>query len=340
MLPVPETQPFIIRNKMKESITKQKKIRYKSVDLRGTKTLNDYLKEVTLDNTSAFFRVKNRQQSVSSNSDDYIFINHISEYKNMVYGELVIIEIGKSQQMINIDDDASEYQMKAFFTSDLPDDLEDKALKREFVESVLYFGVIDNHVAVIQSRALTSKILESYLDWLLGEASEAMSDDYAVILKDTANLKIQEKLASTPTKKLIIGAAIEAEEIQESSDIAKTTFSISDKFVQVFKALLQEDFSGLKLHDGLEDANLRMKLEMTYDRKTSECGQSVIDSVASALRHSDDYKIELTDGTTITADELKLSGTIPMQIIKGNVYTSGLKSQIHSWLIENVDFSS
>ena len=103
--------------------------------------------------------------------------------------------------------------------------------------------------------------------------------------------------------------------------------------------MLDDDLSTMRLEDDLEDANLKMKIEMTYDRKTSESGQRVIDSVAASLRHSDDYKIYLTDGSSITADQMKLSGTISMQIIKGNVYQAGLKSQIHTWLIDNVDFS-
>lgn len=326
---------------MRKSETKYKTVRYKNVKLKGNNTLAGYLKQVVLDEGSDFFKVKNRQQSVSINSDDFIFINHVSEYKNMVYGELVVIEMGKSQPFIDLEDDASEYKIKALSTTQISTE-EDKEktseLKREFVESVLYFGVIDNHLAVIQSRALTARTLEAYLDWLLGEASEAMADDYAIILKDATNRKIQEKLESTPTKKLIIGANVVAEPSNFSTQVANPTFSLPDKIVQVIKAFLKEDFSDLKLKDDLEDANLRMRIEMTYDRKTSESGQRVIDTVAASLRHSDDYKIELADGTTITADELKLSGTIHMQFINGNVYISGLKSQIHTWLIENVDF--
>lgn len=327
---------------MKENVTKPKTIRYKKVILKGQKTLQDYIKEVILTPESTFYKVANRKQFVSTTSDDTLFINHISEYKNMVYGELVVIEMGKSQQFIEIDDDASEYNIKALSSVHITTDEDNKKtqkLRREFVESVLYFGAIGNHLAVIQSRALTAKTLESYLDWLLGEASDAMQDDYAVVLKDTPNLEVQEKLDKTPAKTLVIGTEVTAEEIQESTVIATSKFNLSYHIVNVFKAFLQEDFSTLKLEDDLEDANLRLKLEMTYDRKTNTSGQKVIDSVVASLRHHDDYKIVLEDGSTVTSDDFKLSGKVSMQIIKGNVYTSGLKSEIHSWLIENVDFS-
>lgn len=326
---------------MKESITKHKTIRYKKVDLKGEKTLYDYIKEVVIDDSSNYHKVKNRKQSVSNESDDFIFINHVSEYKNMVYGELVIVEIDKSQQYIDLDDEASEYKISSLSTSQIASINNENAedFKKEFVDSVLYFGVIKNHMAIIQSRALTARTLESYLDWLLGEVSEAMADDYAVILKDTPNLEIEQKLTSTPAKTLVMSTDIDSELNQDSTEKASSSYTLSDKVVQVFKAMLNDDLSTMRLEDDLEDANLKMKIEMTYDRKTSASGQRVIDSVAASLRHSDDYKIYLTDGSLITADQMKLSGTISMQIIKGNVYQAGLKSQIHTWLIDNVDFS-
>ena len=138
---------------MKESKTKYKTIRYKKVDLKGEKTLYDYIKEVVIDNSSNYYKVKNRQQSVSNESDDFIFINHVSEYKNMIYGELVIVEIDKSQQYIDLDDEASEYKISSLSTSQIASINNENAeeLKREFVDSVLYFGVIKNHMAIIQS---------------------------------------------------------------------------------------------------------------------------------------------------------------------------------------------
>lgn len=56
-------------------------------------------------------------------------------------------------------------------------------MRKEFIDSVLYFGVIDNHVAIIQSRSLTARTLESYLGWLLGEAAKALPANSALILK-------------------------------------------------------------------------------------------------------------------------------------------------------------
>ncbi|MFH4181062.1 hypothetical protein WDA55_23695, partial [Acinetobacter baumannii] len=76
----------------------------------------------------------------------------------------------------------------------------------------------------------------------------------------------------------------------------------------------------LKLEDGLDDANLKLKLTLTYNRKTSKSGQKVIDTVASSMRHNDDYVRTLEDGTKVTADNLKMSGKKSVKTINNKVY--------------------
>ncbi|MFH4338270.1 hypothetical protein WAJ35_23090, partial [Acinetobacter baumannii] len=110
--------------------------------------------------------------------------------QSMFFGELIIVESGKAQAVLKIDNDsATEFPIKTYLTEDLPDDEDEsvEVVRKEFIDSVLYFGVIDNHVAIIQSRSLTARTLESYLGWLLGEAAKALPANSALILKDAPN---------------------------------------------------------------------------------------------------------------------------------------------------------
>ncbi|MCY3223926.1 hypothetical protein ECE04_05205 [Acinetobacter baumannii] len=77
---------------------------------------------------------------------------------------------------------------------------------------------------------------------------------------------------------------------------------------------------------------------MTYDRKTTESGQKVIDTVATALRHlpDDDYQIELKNGGTIKAGELRISSNLSVEILNGTVNETNLWSQMHAWLMSNL----
>ncbi|SUV67099.1 Uncharacterised protein [Acinetobacter baumannii] len=106
--------------------------------------------------------------------------------------------------------------------------------------------------------------------------------------------------------------------------------------VDVLKSAFGVDLENLKLEDGLDDANLKLKLTLTYNRKTSKSGQKVIDTVASSMRHNDDYVITLEDGTKVTADNLKMSGKISVETINNKVYNDGLKVQLYNWMTTNI----
>ncbi len=108
--------------------------------------------------------------------------------------------------------------------------------------------------------------------------------------------------------------------------------------VDVLKSAFGVDLENLKLEDGLDDANLKLKLTLTYNRKTSKSGQKVIDTVASSMRHNDDYVITLEDGTKVTADNLKMSGKISVETINNKVYNDGLKVQLYNWMTTNINF--
>ncbi|EMK5737013.1 hypothetical protein V9H57_002954, partial [Acinetobacter baumannii] len=294
------------------------------------------------------YKAINRQQFVSATKDDFILINHASSHQSMFFGELIIVESGKAQAVLKIDsDDATEFPIKTYLTDDLPDDEDGvdatEVVRKEFIDSVLYFGVIDNHVAIIQSRSLTARTLESYLGWLLGEAAKALPENSALILKDAPNPTVKQKLESTPAKTISISSGIGSTELQpvhtvESSIPAKIDYKIEDNVVDVLKSAFGVDLENLKLEDGLDDANLKLKLTLTYNRKTSKSGQKVIDTVASSMRHNDDYVITLEDGTKVTADNLKMSGKISVETINNKVYNDGLKVQLYNWMTTNINF--
>ncbi|MFW2098631.1 hypothetical protein ACG9ZL_20885 [Acinetobacter sp. ULE_I057] len=334
---------------MSKTVTKEKTVHYKKVDLLRGANLGQLLKAQLLEDKSFYYKATNRQQFISATKDDFILINHASSHQSMFFGELIIVESGKAQAVLKIDsDDASEFPIKTYLTEDLPPDDEDEekssdVVRKEFIDSVLYFGVIDNHVAIIQSRSLTARILESYLGWLLGEAAKALPENSALILKDAPNPAIKEKLENTPAKTISISSGIGSCEVQpihkvESNIPAKIDYKIEDNVVDVLKSAFGVDLDDLKLEDGLDDANLKLKLTLTYNRKTSKSGQKVIDTVASSMRHNDDYVITLEDGTKVTAENLKMSGKIPVETINDKVYNEGLKVQLYNWMTTNINF--
>ena len=320
---------------------------YKKCKISGAKTLQQLLKETLMASDSIWNKAVSRQEIINSNSEDYFFINHNSEHQEMFFAELLFVEKGKAQSFMHIDPNSAEFEIKPFTVDKLPDEKKnngDKEKKqKEFVDSVLYFGVIDNHVALVQSRSIKSRHLEQHLGWFLGSTvSSALPKDSALILSDVPDQQTHEKLSKSPAKKLHIGTDVKgttnpvtlpAEQIKTES----MTFKVQSKIVNILKEITGVDISNLELKDSLDDANLKLKVVLTYDRKTSECGQFVLDSVASSMRHmeDEDFQIELSNGAIIKGGELKISSTIKVETINGSVNRNGLRNELYKWLKQN-----
>ena len=145
------------------TIVKEKVVHYKKVDFLKGANLGQLLKAQLLEKDSFFHKAANRQQFISATKDDFILINHASSHQSMFFGELIIVESGKAQAVLRIEgDDASEFSIKTYLTEDLPDDEEDETIgetvRKEFIDSVLYFGVIDNHVAKIGRASCRERV--------------------------------------------------------------------------------------------------------------------------------------------------------------------------------------
>lgn len=321
---------------------------YKKCKILGAKTLQQLLHETLIVEASLWSKAVNRQEMINSNSEDFFFINHKSEHQEMLFAELLFVEKGKAQSFMHIDPSSNEFEIKPFTVNELPDEsLEEgqsEIKQKEFVDSVLYFGVIDNHVALVQSRSIRSRHLEQHLGWLLGSnISSALPKDSALILSDVPDQKTHEKLADSPARKLHIGSDIKGvtdHKLVSSTEQIKTesmVFKVQSKIVNILKEMTGVDISDLELKDSLDDANLKLKVVLTYDRKTSECGQFILDSVASSMRHmeDDDFQIELSNGAILKGGELKISSPIKVETINGSVNRNGLKNELYKWLKQN-----
>ncbi|MCU4428525.1 hypothetical protein [Acinetobacter pittii] len=326
-----------------KSENKPRVAHYKKCKISGPKSLQQLLKETLLLEGSLFSKAVDRQQNINENSEDYFFINHRSEYQEMLFAELLFVEKGKAQSFMRIDTSLDEFEIKPFTVDNIPDDDEtaDVNKQKEFVDSVLYFGVIENHVVVIQSRSIQAKHLEQHLGWLLGSTvSGALPKDSALILSDVPDEKVHEQLVKTPAKKLLIGSDVGSKTTQHlvpATEQIKTesmTFRVQDKIVSLLKTMTGIDIGDLELSESLDDANLKLKVVLSYDRKTSKCGQLVLDSVAASMRNfdDDDYQIELSNGAILKGGALKISSKLKVETINGSVNRQGLIVEMFKWL--------
>lgn len=340
----------------------KKTIHYKSAQLTGNINLQLALASA-LSSTGAAAKPADRQQKVNPDEDSVIFINRLTEYSGMLFGQLIFLETGKRQPYITVEDSADYYNISALASNQIPEEQasEESAQislqkRREFVDSILYFGLFGNHVVVLQSASLKTRELESHLSWVLRDLTGTVPNTSVLILKDKPAESVIKKMEHSPVKAVRIGAPVTSEQLDESAvgskpSIAdetestevvhanKVKFVPSGAMANALKSFLPDIFSSLDLDDALDDANLHVALEVTFNRKTSKVGQKVLDHIATSLRHlpETDVAITLQGGGQIKGNELKLNGGIKVQYTPLGLVDEGvLFFEMHKWLLTHI----
>ncbi len=347
----------------------KKTIHYKCAVITGDGNLQTLL-ATALAPAGVAAKPRARQQFVNSEEKSVIFINRLESYSGMLFGQLIHLEAGKRQPYITVIDDAEFYSIDAMASDQIPDsqqldktksgkkkDGDDVALKRrEFVDSILYFGVFNNHVVLLQSSSLKSRELEAHLSWVLKDLTSTMPSSNALMLIDKPAESVIRRMEAAPVKSVKIGSPVTSIQVDETTISQSSSPSIADheepsgfaskvKFVptgtaaSLLRAVLPEMLSTLQLDEALDDANLHVSLEVTYNRKTSKVGQKVIDQLATSLRHipESDVAICLQGGGKIKGNELKLSSGIKVQYTAvGLIDESVLFHEMHKWLVTSI----
>ncbi|MEA9393136.1 hypothetical protein SJI19_21790 [Acerihabitans sp. TG2] len=349
--------------------SRQKIIHYKRAVLPECNASLQEIVESIISIDGAAHKVGARREQISPTDADsgYRLINRSKTFETILFGQLILFEQGKSQALMTISDDVSFYDINAITSQQIKLDGDDnitnedkEKIKREFVDSILYFGILKNHFIVVQSSALRTKDIEIHLNWLIHNFGTIFKKDNILILQDTPTAETIKKMQESPVKKINLGSIpIKTEtpdgfisvssknsvnlqstvNIPALEKVRKIKFMPSDKGGDIIKAAFGEKwFNDLKLEDSLDDANLQVNLEITYFRKTTKDGQRILDTLATSLRHLDDedISIDLQGGGTIKGQDMKLSGKVNVQYNNGLIDENDLYLQMHKWLVSKV----
>src|SRR5450631_3691068 len=100
-----------------------------------------------------------REQRHGVDNDSARVWNSTTKCGHLTCGMFHTYEHGRSQLILGVADDVEEYDVLSSLAP------EHKKKPSEFNEGLLFFGVTDNHVAVLQSFALRFGPFEEYLNW-------------------------------------------------------------------------------------------------------------------------------------------------------------------------------
>lgn len=232
----------------------------------------------------------------------------------------------------------------------------DDGKRREFLASLMFFAVIGNHVVLMQSQALKAVHFETYLQWYL-HASQVLEGTNALKLIDTPSEAVKKKMnRSKGVRAIKLGGEVVAPTMivpqsQQDAQSAKTTREVAVQTTALATAT-QDDFGVLaalkKLmkpaqaakidFDKLAGSNIELSVTLRYNRKTTENGQKLMDSLGAALRNVDDVETELQliGGDKIKGADLKLTGTIGVTSYDGQLNASEVYEGLRQWLLQKV----
>ncbi|WP_299948581.1 hypothetical protein [uncultured Microbulbifer sp.] len=335
------------------SVSKSKTIHYKRVAIGNSSSTLQELLTLACTEGGEVERASARLERINPDGDLIRLINHHTTHNNMFFGQLVSFEEGATQPFINLKGAAFYYAIDSITPADIPgrevstteNELQNR--RKEFLNSILYFGVLGNHIVIMQSAALRARELETHLNWLLGTCVQLLNGS-DIILHDKPAESTIRTLENRPVKTIHVGspvqlaqermpAAVKADltSTETTESVRKLSLVPATMGARIIQMVVPGWFDRHELSDALDDANLKVSLEVTYLRKTTNSGQQVLDSLSTSLRHLDDsdVRIELSGGGIIQGNGLKLSGKVTVKTLpSGLIDENDLYHQMHIWL--------
>lgn len=309
--------------------TVQKNIIYKKADYytpegpegSSKKTLQQMLTSALLKHKMA----QDRREDLDSSGTNHRLLNSHRNQGGMLFGNLFIYSDDTNQQIVEIDPKANELPVEQ-----IAPPRGKSGQRREFLESILYFGIKDNHVAIMQSSALRASSLEAYLNWILGSHTSELGD-MAIILKDNPTFD-SKSLKQNPAKAIIIGSQVLDSKIMEESlqpsatkdqtKIKTIDVSLPQLAISALGDFMKKYNAGSKeLADVFDEGDLRVYLKFSYKRKVGEKTEKFLNTVATSMRNVEgsEYSIQMKDGSTVKGTSIKLNHLITVGAHNGFV---------------------
>jgi hypothetical protein len=259
-------------------------------------------------------KAKDRHENPNADSVTFRLINYNGPHGlNGTGGKFLGCEMfsynkGADQGAINFSDDAEQLDVDSVTPEQ----------GKEFLEGTVYFGVLDDHVIVMQSSALRCSELERHLNWFLKRKAEVISEENHLELSDNIPPK---DLDLRDVKGLDLMAPIQyeshdgeswtPEEEKEKRKIKSkkpgsldTAETDREKHVSLtpfgrgwdaIKALVGEALdlpAKMSAEDLLKTGRMSVKLSLNWRSSNKEDAADFVSDIAHRLRNIDDEEID------------------------------------------------
>lgn len=319
--------------------TKRKQFHYRKTSFLNPVGLT--LQELVESALTKLTPVKNRFERLTD--DNFLdekwnrFVNTHRAAMGMQFGNVFLYVEDQNRMTLEIDDTADELNVEQ-----IAPQKSDNGKRREFLDSILYYGIKGNHVVILQSMSLRARELELHLNWLLHEAN-LIDKQNAVYLNNFTPRMTSEKMENAEVKSVKLGTPLYDHYGQlpnsERNDKTKNKYQPFGEGIDILNVLAPKRFPTLSWNELEASSNLEVFVEVTYKRQTDENSQQLLNNLTTALRNAgdEDMRIELKNGSVISGSELQIKGFKSISAYNGILDPSDVFSKMNEWLLENLE---
>ena len=315
---------------MKEN--KSKTFIYKNAHFsESTDSLKLLLQRALADNSTTGAR----REPLSPDTENPIWrlIGQYQTDENFLFGVLMRYEPGLNPTFILDDANATSVTIQQLAT---PSTEEGK--RHELVDSMLFFGILDNHMVMMQSSSLRSDHLENHFAWLLRK-SQKISETNRLLLLDKLPVGVEKKLTANPVRDFEISGDLENSDMPPTSGaLGAPLTENSSGLLHFLKGLLAPDVSERLNLAKLTDANVKYCVRLRYKTSTTQEGQKFMNDLGAALRHAEGVsaKVSLEGGAIIKGKDFRLTGKVSISYLDGVPDPGTVFERMRRWLNEQV----
>lgn len=321
--------------------TRQRKVHYRRAQAVDASALD--LQDTLARAIKALPDVDHRSDSATF-GDSIRVVSGVSDHSGMLVGKLLQYTPGQGVQFLSKDKLTKDFVIDVL---DVPK--EEDRNKLEFIESITYFAVSKHHFLFVSSMHHGVRAIEDYLRWLFIKAQVFKVGDN-VHLVDQATKEALQQISKSPVHKVIVGADIEYETVEQVNTKRKTSRREGEKGYRVvmpkgpalraIMAMLEGGFSAHEFRQALnKNDRVSAKLELTYkDRAKPSDGFTLMNEIALAGRDmaEDECEVRLKNGAQLKGKDLRVESINTFRTTKGgtldehDVWTK-LHDQLTSW---------
>lgn len=311
----------------------KKTVHYRKARFSNTSTqtlqrlVTDALRQQTL--------IRDRLEAIGAAPDEFRLISAFRETTGFLCGRLVTFERGKYQTAIADNPEATTLSLSAVAPNVVD------GIPHQFVPGVLYFCLIHNHIAVIQSPALRVTALEQHLLWLLRSKTAIMAPAEGFVLADEYRAAIPARIQASHVKSIMLGRPFMEHvtlnaPVVESHDIS-TRLQPTGPITDFVKSLVDPGhFERLNM-DSIFEGDLEVWIEIRYPKRARSNPQdavALLDNLAIAMRDFDEDQVRLTlaDGSIVKGNDLKISAHVNVSARDGVLDDDEVYLQLTDWL--------